>query len=74
MPRARGGAGPGPQPGSVDHVAVPTEITCIDCGGPCTLLNEAPEDGWHLGDRLVFRCRDCLDRWDLVVEEDDLLP
>ncbi|MEZ5236301.1 MAG: hypothetical protein AB7W59_01590 [Acidimicrobiia bacterium] len=55
-------------------MAVPTEITCIDCGGPCTLLNEAPEDGWHLGDRLVFRCRDCLDRWDLVVEEDDLLP
>ena len=55
-------------------VPVPAVITCIDCGGPATLLTEEPEDGWHLGDRLVYRCRDCLDRWHLIIEPDDLLP
>jgi len=53
-------------------VAVPTEIICIDCGGPCTLLSIEPEWGWQPGDNVVYRCRDCHDRWDLEVHEDDL--
>ena len=50
-------------------------IDCIDCGGRCHLLSYPPEDGvWSPGDRLVYRCEDCLDRWDLLVpggEDDD---
>ena len=48
------------------------QITCIDCGGRCFLLSHAPEDGiWEAGDVVAYRCEDCLDRWDLVISEDD---
>lgn len=48
------------------------EIVCIDCGGRCFLLTHAPEDGvWEPGDIVAYRCRDCLDRWDLVLADDD---
>lgn len=39
-------------------------ITCIDCGGRAHLLT------WH-GEVVSYRCEDCLDRWDLVVDIDD---
>ena len=48
-------------------------ITCIDCGGRAHLLGEAPELGWAAGDLAVYRCEDCRDRWDLVVDADDLV-
>ena len=47
-------------------------IDCIDCGGPASLLTQPPEDGvWLPGDIVAYRCRDCWDRWDLVLPEDD---
>ena len=53
-------------------------ITCIDCGGRAHLLSAPhvdPEDGsaapWEPGDIVAYRCEDCLDRWDLVLEDDD---
>ena len=47
-------------------------ITCIDCGGRCFLLTPPPEDGvWEVGEIVAYRCEDCLDRWDLVLTEDD---
>ena len=49
-------------------------IVCVDCGGICHLLTYAREDGsWEPGDIVSYRCGDCLDRWDLVLpdEEDD---
>jgi hypothetical protein len=53
-------------------------ITCIDCGGRAHLLTAPhvdPEDGsaepWEPGDIVAYRCADCLDRWDLVLEDDD---
>jgi hypothetical protein len=49
-------------------------ITCVDCGGECSLLTRPPgpdEDPFEPGDRLVYRCRDCLDRWDLLVPDVD---
>jgi hypothetical protein len=55
-------------------VAVPDAIVCIDCGGPCYRLTPEPELGWTEGDLVVFRCRDCNDRWDLEVAADDLDP
>jgi len=48
------------------------QITCIDCGGRAFLLTPAREDRvWLDGDIVAYRCEDCLDRWDLVLEDDD---
>jgi hypothetical protein len=52
---------------------VPETILCVDCGGTCHLLSAAFEDeggaiGFRPGDVVAYRCADCLDRWDLVVE------
>jgi hypothetical protein len=56
-------------------------ITCIDCGGRAHLLTRRdidPEDAgaalWEPGDIVAYRCEDCLDRWDLVLEDDDPEP
>jgi hypothetical protein len=49
----------GPEPDPV--------IDCVDCGGRASLLSEPPELGWAEGDVAVYRCADCLDRWDVVV-------
>jgi hypothetical protein len=47
-------------------------IICIDCGGRCHLLSMPREDGeWLPGDIVAYRCEDCLDRWDLVMPDDD---
>ena len=53
-------------------------ITCIDCGGRAHLLTKPdvdPEDGlgavWQPGDIVAYRCEDCLDRWDVVLADDD---
>jgi hypothetical protein len=46
-------------------------ITCVDCGGRAHLLTEPLEWGWQPGDLLVYRCEDCLDRWDVVLPDDD---
>ena len=47
-------------------------IDCIDCGGRAHLLTKPREDGrWEPGDVVVYRCEDCLDRWDLVLPEAD---
>jgi hypothetical protein len=53
-------------------VPVPSTITCIDCGGECSLLSVEPEGGWEAGDNVAYRCRDCMDRWDLEVHPDDV--
>lgn len=52
-------------------------ITCIDCGGRAHLLtlpDVDPEDAaaqmWRPGDVVTYRCEDCLDRWDLVLDDD----
>ena len=51
----------------------PPQITCIDCGGRCFLLTQPREDGaWETGDAIAYRCEDCMDRWDLVLEDDDI--
>ena len=46
-------------------------IDCIDCGGIAHLISYAPEMGWAPGDLTVYRCEDCLDRWDLVIPDED---
>jgi len=58
-------------------VTVPTTIVCVDCGGTCHLLT-APFDfgvgpvGFRPGDIVSYRCADCLDRWDVELDESDV--
>jgi predicted RNA-binding Zn-ribbon protein involved in translation (DUF1610 family) len=50
----------------------PEVIVCVDCGGNAHLLTRFPIDEPPVaGDRLVYRCEDCNDRWDLIVDEED---
>jgi hypothetical protein len=50
-----------------------TEIICVDCGGRAHLVTYPREDGrWEAGDVVTYRCGDCLDRWDLVLEDEDV--
>ena len=49
------------------------ESICVDCGGIAHLLTPPREDGtWLVGDVVTYRCRDCRDRWDIVLDEDDV--
>jgi hypothetical protein len=58
---------------TVRSVPVARQIVCVDCGGDAFLVRDAPEDDpWLEGDVVTYRCRDCLERWDLVVAADDL--
>lgn len=52
-------------------VAMPDlSIICVDCGGDCFPLNWRPEVGEVEPETIVaYRCRDCLDRWDVVVPD-----
>lgn len=51
---------------------VPDTILCIDCLGTCQRLTHRPDDDPFLpGDVVAYRCPDCLDRWDIVLEDDD---
>lgn len=60
----------GPTDASGDPLVTP-RITCIDCGGISHLLSRPDDTGrfWP-GDLVVYRCEDCLDRWDIIVPEE----
>jgi hypothetical protein len=50
-------------------------IVCVDCGGVAHLLSQAPpDDPFQPGDVVAYRCEDCLDRWDIVIEDDEDEP
>jgi hypothetical protein len=56
-------------------MAPPAVITCVDCGGRAHLVQPAdPESPYRAGDVAIYRCEDCLDRWDVVVEDEDVEP
>ena len=41
-------------------------------GARAFLLTPPREDGaWYPGDIVAYRCEDCMDRWDIVLDEDD---
>lgn len=47
-------------------------IDCIDCGGRAHLLTRwDDEDPPKPGDLAVYRCEDCLDRWDMLIPDSD---
>jgi len=58
----------------IDPMRAPLpESICVDCGGPAHLLTPPREDGiWLVGDIVTYRCRDCRDRWDIILEDEDV--
>ena len=44
-------------------------IVCVECGGTCHRLGDDPEMGWQPGDIVVYRCADCWDRFDTVLDD-----
>jgi hypothetical protein len=57
-------------------MTVHERIDCMECAGRGTaqlvqLLD--PDVDLQEGDVLVYVCSDCAQRWDVVVDEDDLL-
>lgn len=48
-------------------------ITCVECGGDAYLVQiPGEEDVLEPGDVLVYACRECGRRLDVVLEEEDL--
>ena len=56
------------------HGEIEQIIECVDCGGRAHLLTETPEDGFYPGDILIYRCADCMDRWDIVYDPEGERP
>lgn len=57
-------------------ITAPPTIVCVDCGGTCHLLTTAYEGddgriGFRAGDVVAYRCSDCLDRWDVELDDSD---
>ena len=63
---------PGPPTDASGDPLVSDRIDCIDCGGVAHLISKTDDTGrfWP-GDLVVYRCEDCLDRWDLIVPEEE---
>ena len=49
---------------------VPEIIVCVDCGGRAHRISYAPHEGFEPGDVVAYRCEDCLDRWDIVLSDE----
>lgn len=46
-------------------------IACMECGGVAHLLTRLdPEDPVLPGDVLAYRCPDCLERFDVVADDE----
>ena len=55
-------------------MTVSERIDCMECGGHAYLAQALdPEMPVEAGDVLVYLCGQCNQRWDVVVDEDDLM-
>jgi uncharacterized Zn finger protein len=55
-------------------VPISERISCMECGETAVLVQLPGEDEViEAGDVLVYRCPDCGQRWDVVVDDADLL-
>lgn len=53
-------------------IRAPESILCIECLGTCMRLTQRPDDDPFLpGDVVAYRCPDCYERFDIVLEEGD---
>ena len=47
----------------------PQQIICVECGGDAFLLDRLEKDEEvETGTILSYRCKDCLDRWDIEMD------
>jgi hypothetical protein len=55
-------------------MTISERINCMECGGHAHLAQLLdPEMPVEAGDVLVYLCGDCNQRWDVVVDEADLI-
>ena len=55
-------------------MAIAEGITCMECGGTAYLAQPIePEDVFEPGDSVVYLCGECAQRWDVVIDEEDLI-
>jgi hypothetical protein len=55
-------------------MTISERISCMECGGDAYLAQALdPEMPVEAGDVLVYLCGACNQRWDVVVDEDDLI-
>mgnify|MGYP001554452466 FL=1 len=48
-------------------------IICVECGGTAHLLTGFPPDDPPMaGDIVPYRCAECMERFDMVVDDTDL--
>lgn len=48
----------------------PLQIVCVECGGDAFLLERLePGEQVVAGSILAYRCKDCMDRWDIEIGE-----
>lgn len=48
----------------------PVQIVCVDCGGDAFLLERlGVGEKVEPGTILSYRCKDCMDRWDIEIGE-----
>lgn len=54
---------------------IPREIICVECGGVASLIGYLPPDeDVEPGTALPYRCADCMERFDVVIDEVDENP
>jgi hypothetical protein len=54
-------------------VPIAERIDCMECGAEAVLVQPVDDETeLEAGDILVYRCRECLQRWDVVLDDDDL--
>ncbi len=53
-------------------VDAPAQIVCVDCGGDAFLLERLePGEQVEAGTILSYRCKDCMDRWDIEIGDEE---
>ena len=56
---------------SDDDNEIPRTIVCPDCGGVASLITHLDDEApLAPGEAVAYRCRDCLDRWDVIWDPD----
>ncbi len=61
-----------PGRGGTLKTVIADRIVCVDCGGWCHRITYWPEDDPpEPGDSVAYRCSDCGDRWDMVLDRED---
>jgi len=56
-----------------DQVPIAERIICVDCGDEAGLISHTDPPGMApVGSIVAYRCRSCLERWDIQVDSDGI--